>query len=93
MICSVRVVTEGMPEEEQPCLRAFVHVTAAEGEQAFEGEGFIPLNRVSQNEDYRKQMIKQALDELNLWKIRYQDYKDALGGVFKASEELAGVAA
>lgn len=88
IIRSVRIVTPEIPHAEQPVIRAFLNVQATDEESGFQGQAYLSYGKVVSNEDYKKQVLNTAMNELRTWQRRYSDYKDAFGGVFEAIEEL-----
>jgi len=89
LIASVRWIEVGVPADEQPVIRAFVHVRAAEYETEFEGSGYMPVTEVKNSDVYRTQVLERGKAELLSFKRRYADYEQFFGSVFKAIEELA----
>lgn len=89
IIRSVRIISPDMPPAEQPVIRAFLNVTATDTEKDFEGQAYLSYPKIRKSPDYRQQVLNQAMNELNQWKQRYQDYKDTfLSNVFDAIETV-----
>lgn len=90
IIRSVRIITDNVPLAEQPVIRAFVNVTAADDETEFEGRGYIAMTKVLSSERYRQQTLEAAKTELVLWKNRYRDLSDFFSGVIHEIEKVTG---
>lgn len=57
-------------------VRAFVSVQSNEDESRFDGRGYISSVRAFSNEDYREQVLRDAHNEIVVWKKRYQEYHE-----------------
>lgn len=76
MICWVTVEVKDSPKSEP--VRAFYNVhdaeEPAEGEER--GRGYVTLENVMDNEDYRRQVVEGALREAEGWANRYRAYRE-----------------
>jgi hypothetical protein len=79
IIRSVRIIDNSIPAAEQPEIRAFVNVSAHDAETKFEGQSYISTEWAEKDEDYRRQVVNKAWQELKLWQRRYADYKEFFG--------------
>ena len=79
---TVVIERENIPPQN---IRAFVNVS---DNSKHETGKFISLNVAMQNEDYKEQVLRNALYELQMFKNKYADYVE-LEKVFIAIEELA----
>jgi hypothetical protein len=43
---------------------------------------------IVQDKDLKEQVIKRALEEVNAWQVRWLDYSEVFGGVFKAVDKV-----
>lgn len=75
IIQSVAVAVIDDDGEELYTVRAFINVSAEEGEQEFEGRGYISVARAMETPNYRQQIVQDAYDELQSWKNRYDGLK------------------
>lgn len=88
LVRQVRVVFTEQPKREPLVIRAFMSVKASDDEKSFDGRGYVPMYQVLQREDYKKQILNNAMQELREWKKRYEDYRTFFGGVFGEIEKL-----
>ena len=79
---TVTIVRE---EHEPKIIRAYVNVT---DQQKHEKGAYVSLNVAMNNGDYKAQVLKNALYELQTFKNKYADYVE-LEKVFIAIDELA----
>lgn len=68
---------------EKQSVRAFFRVIDPSGES-----GYVGLATVLERQDYRDQIIEQALKEIVAWQGRYRDYQE-LGSIFGAIDWTA----
>jgi hypothetical protein len=58
-------------EREERQIRAFFNVRDAQGKR-----GYVPQRVAFQNDDYRQQILHQALEQLKVWRRKYRDYEE-----------------
>lgn len=86
---SIRIILDPkVPEEDQPEIRAFVHVKADDKEIKFEGDSYLPIIDVFESKTYTQQILDRAMDELRGWQKRYSEYKSVFGAVFEAIDGI-----
>jgi hypothetical protein len=88
LIRCIRIIDPGIPIDEQPAHRAFVHVSADPKEGQFEGEGYIPIARAMGRKAYRQQVLQEALNAARHWQRKYEDLKE-LTLVFAEIDKVA----
>lgn len=91
LIRQIRLVQVGIPEAEQPVIRAFIHVRAHDKEEAFEGHAYISIERVMEDVHYQQQMLDEAKATLLIFKRKYEDllmWVGALGSVERVQSKL-----
>lgn len=71
-------------EESQTYKRAYVNVNKSAG---FQPARFVPIDQAMSNADMRKQVLQNALDELNAYKRKYYMFSE-LSKVFDAIQEV-----
>lgn len=69
IIRNIEVVVENKKGEDRP-VRAFVHVTENEDSQ------YTSISAAMANPDLRRQVLDNALRELNSWRDRYSDLRE-----------------
>lgn len=97
LIRSIKVIVEPHPQAKPIQVRAFVSIDKNEAERDDEGKSvkpdrsYIPLAKVISNDDYRKQMLRQALAELAAFRRKYSiltELSDVFNAVEKAQKKL-----
>lgn len=93
LIRSIKVIVEPHPQAKPIQVRAFVSIDKNESERDESEPGevkpdrsYIPLAKVISNDDYRKQMLRQALAELAAFRRKYSILTE-LSEVFSAAEK------
>lgn len=84
LIRSVRVIRDDMPAQEQPAVRYLLSVQATEAESRFEGKAYLPLPDIKENQEYRRQVLQNALSEFRSLQKKYRDLELELGQIFRA---------
>lgn len=82
----IRVSVEMIGPKESPTMtRVFVSLTPDRSDDT----GYRVLTDVMSDPDYRKQLLADALDEMNRFEKKYQELKE-LAGVFSAMRKVRG---
>lgn len=80
----VSIVEADEKKDNQTFNRAYVNVNKSAG---FQPAKFVPVHQAMSNEDMRKQVLQNALDELNAYKRKYYMLSE-LSKVFDAIQEV-----
>lgn len=67
MISHIQIVVEGRND---PPVRVFYNVVDADT------RGYVTMNRVLSNEEYHRQVVEKALQEVERWRVRYHQYSE-----------------
>lgn len=73
-------------------VRAFHHVTVDDSFTSARNKAehvVVTIQRAMSEEDLRKQIIEEALRQLQAWQRKYRQYKE-LGAIIKAIDEIVG---
>ena len=73
-------------KNEEKTTKAFVNLVVQNGEEE-EKSKYIPIEIVAKDEELRKQLIEEALNEIISWKKRYKEYQE-LALIFGAIKEV-----
>lgn len=76
LIRAIKIEVVAGPQQAPKEVRAFVKVDRA--------TGYRPIVEVFQRDDYRNAMLSRALEDLEVWKKRYEnfiDFAEIFGGV------------
>lgn len=85
VVRSVRIIHDDTPAAEQPMIRAFVSVKAADTDK-FDGTGYISTTRAMKIGFYHDQVLAAAKNELEQWRRRYSDLKE-FGNLYVAIDK------
>lgn len=88
VIRSVIILPVESKTENVKTVRAFVSVSSTENEARFKGRGYISMTRAMSDEEYKRQLLQDALNEANSWKTRFDTLKDFLSEVFAAIDRV-----
>ena len=91
IIRSVRIIRTDLPHQEQPIVRAIVNVQAHDHESKFEGNGYISIDRATNDEAYRQQLLTNARAEIVSWQRRYDDLLQFAGASPHVSEVIKSI--
>lgn len=77
-IVYVRIEDDGEPRETRAMVSVISHETGT--------KRYVSVERAMKDNDYRKQVIQEAMNKANTWRNKYREYKE-LGKIFQAIDE------
>lgn len=84
LFCSVRIVVRNI---EVKAFHSVAIAAAADGSKE-SSRVYVSVGEARNNDDHREQILANAMRELKGWRTRYENFREALSGVFDAIDEV-----